>query len=137
MGVLDTLSTTMATGVFPALANAGVVETMSVSRTAQTADGMGGFTDGTVTTPYTNIPVNITEATGGDLLDLQGKPIVGVPYVLGFPMVTTTGTLISIVMATDKLLVDARSPFPARTFRIHKPSTDSNVINRFVCTEEF
>ena len=98
---------------------------------------MGGFTDGTVTTPYTNIPVNITEATGGDLLDLQGKPIVGVPYVLGFPTVTTTGTLISIVMATDKLLVDARSPFPARTFLIICPADDMEVMNQYVCIREY
>lgn len=135
-GLLDTLAQTMAVSVMPALANAGAVETMSVSRTAKVSDGAGGQTDGTVTTPYTNVPVNI-ERDRGNRIDAQGKPIAVQTYYLEFPTQTTTGSLISIDLTTDKLVVNARTPYPARTFKIICPANDAEVMNKFICVEEF
>ena len=119
-----------------AFAGAGLTETMSVSRTAQTADGMGGFTDGTVTTPYTSVPVSI-KTDKGTRYDSQGKPITAQTYTLEFPTVTSAGSLISVNLATDKLIVDARSPFPARTFLIICPADDMEVMNQYVCIREY
>ena len=135
MGFLTTLGTSVTPQIMAAFAGAGLTETMSVSRTAQTADGMGGFTDGTVTTPYTSIPVSI-KTDKGTRYDSQGKPITAQTYTLEFPTVTSAGTLISVNLATDKLIVDARSPFPARTFLIISHANDSEVINQFICIEE-
>jgi hypothetical protein len=124
----------MATAVMPALANAGVVETMSVVRTPQVSDGAGGFTPGATTTPYTNVPVAVKEDVHGQRSDLQGKLIAKPTYILEFPMIQN-GSLIAIDLATDKLIVAARSPIPSRTFHIELPINDG-VMNYFVCTEE-
>lgn len=135
-GVLTELGSDVMPEVFSDLADEEIVETMSVSRTAQTADGMGGFTDGSTTTSYTSIPVAITIDSRGGRIDAQGKPIAVQTYILEFPTVTSAGSLISIDLKTDKLIVDARSPYPARTYRIICPTDEMEVMNRFVCVKE-
>lgn len=136
-GLLDILGSTMAVSVMPALANAGAVETMTVSRTARTSDGAGGTTDGSTTTPYTNIPVAISPDKKGNRFDAQGKPVTAKTDILTFPTQTAAGSLISIDLTTDKLIVAARSPYPARTYLILSPDDDMEVMNNFVCAREF
>jgi hypothetical protein len=135
-GVLDSLGQMMATGVMPALATAGVVETMSVSRTARTSDGAGGYTPGTTTTPYTSVPVAVEIDRKGQRYDTNGKLIAQQTYILTFPTQTAAGSLISIALDTDLLIVNARSPLPARTYRIIAPADDAGVVNAFVCVRE-
>ena len=136
MSLLTTLGTSVTPAVMAAFADAGICELMDVSRTAQTADGMGGFTNGTVTTPYTSVPVDISIDSRGGRIDAQGKPIAVQTYILEFPTVTSAGSLISIDLKTDKLAVAARSPYPARTYRIICPTDEMEVINRFICVKE-
>jgi hypothetical protein len=125
----------MATQVMPALGNAGVTETMSVSRTAQTQGTMGGVGQGSTTTPYTNIPVSVEpDSKSGRRVDLQGKPIALPTNILVFAKLTSAGALIDINIATDKFIVNPRPPLPARTFKIDLPIANS-VMNQFVCTE--
>lgn len=129
----------MTTGVMPALANAGVVETMTVSRTARVPDNAGGFIPGAVTTPYTNLPVAVEVDKKGQRsqrYDAQGKLIAVQLFILIFPVQTIDGSLIQIDLDTDKLIVDARSPLPARTYRILSPADDAGVVNAFLCVHE-
>jgi hypothetical protein len=135
--VLTQLGNTIMPQVFTALSAAGVVETMSVSRSAATRGAMGGSTaNGTTTTPYTSVPVSVEVDKKGGRIDAQGKPIALQTYILEFPVLTSAGVLITIDLATDKLIVDARSPIPARTYKIECPADDTMVINRYVCTQE-
>jgi len=137
MSVLDTLGTVMATGVMPALANAGVFETMSISRTAKARGAMGGSsTSGATTTAYSNVPVSVEVDKKGGRIDAQGKPIALQTYILEFP-VTQNGSYMDIDISTDKFIVNVRSPIPARTYKIQCPADDCKVVNRYVCTEEF
>jgi hypothetical protein len=134
--VLSQLRTSVMPQVFAALGNSGVVETMSVSRTAQTSDGAGGFTAGSVSTPYTSIPVDVKLDTKGNRVDAQGKPVALQTYILTFPVTKTDGSLITIDLATDRLVTDAVSPYPAKTYRIISPADDAGVVNAFVCVRE-
>ena len=131
------LGVTVMPQVMAALAGADIVETMSVSRTAAAQGAMGGIGQGSVTTPYTSVPVSIEVDKKGGRIDAGGKPIALQTYILEFPVVTSAGSLISIDLATDKLIVDARSPIPARTYKIECPADDTMVVNRYVCTQEF
>ena len=134
--VLDTLATTMATAVMPALANAGVVETMSVVRTPQVSDCAGGFTPGTPTNAYASVPVAVEIDKKGNRVDAAGKLIALQTYILTFPSQTTAGALIDIDLATDRLVVDARSPQPAKTYKIVCPAEEMGVVNAYVCVRE-
>ena len=136
MNVLDTLAQTMATAVMPALANAGVVETMSVVRTPQVEDGAGGFTPGTPTNAYTSVPVAVEIDKKGNRVDAAGKLIALQTYILTFPSQTTAGALIDIDLATDRLVVNARSPQPAKTYKIVCPAEEMGVVNAYVCVRE-
>ncbi len=134
--LLTRLGESVIPGVFTQLAAAGVMETMSVSRTARTADGMGGTTDGSVTTPYTNVPVSVEIDKKGGRIDIQGKPVAVQTYILEFPMVQS-GSLIVIDLATDRLITNTRSLQPAKTYKIICPADDAAVVNRFVCVREY
>lgn len=136
MGVLDTVGQVMARTVMPALGNIGSIETMSVSRTARVSDGAGGYTTGATTTPYTSVPVAVEIDGKGNRLDRQGKLIAEQTYILTFATQTEAGSLISIDLDTDVLIVNARSPLPARTYHIKSPADDAGVVNAFICTRE-
>lgn len=136
MSFLTQMGTATVPQVFTALASAGIVDTMSVSRTARTPDGMGGTTDGSTTTPYTNVPVSVEpDRKNGQRIDTQGKPVTVRTQILEFPNVQS-GSLMVIDTATDKLVINARSPYPARTYRILCPADDVEAVNRFVCVLE-
>ena len=115
----------------------GICETMSISRTAKARGAMGGSsTSGATTTAYSNVPVSVEVDKKGGRIDFQGKPIALQTYILEFP-VTQNGSYIDIDISTDKFIVNARSPIPARTYKIQCPADDCKVVNRYVCTEEF
>lgn len=134
--VLSQLRTSVMPQVFAALGNSGVTQTMSVVRTPQVSDGAGGFTAGTPTNAYTSVPVDVKVDTKGNRVDVQGKPVALQTYILTFPVTKTDGSLITIDLATDRLVTDAVSPYPAMTYHIICPADDAGVVNAFVCVRE-
>jgi hypothetical protein len=113
-----------------------VVETMSVVRTPQVPDGAGGFTPGTPANAYASVPVAVEIDKKGNRVDAAGKLIALQTYILTFPSQTTAGALIDIDLATDRLVVDARSPQPAKTYKIVCPAEEMGVVNAYVCVKE-
>jgi hypothetical protein len=111
------------------------------------SDGAGGFTPGTPTNAYTSVPVAVEIDKKGNRVDAAGKLIALQTYILTFPTQMpgvfddltddiTPGALIDIDLADDRLVVDARTPQPAKTYKIVCPAEEMGVVNAYVCVRE-
>ena len=132
--VLTTLRTQVMPQVFGTLADAGIIERMSITRKVFTSDGAGGETQTATISAYTSVPVKVSIDGRGNRFDLQGKPVAKQTYILEFPPQTSAGVHIDIDLKTDYFVVNATGLEPAKTYKIVTPAGD--VMNKFFCIRE-
>jgi hypothetical protein len=120
--------------LFPALANYGIIKTMSVVRKTFVSDGAGGRTQTGTTNAYTNIPVDVKIDGRGGRFDLAGKLVTKQTYILEFPPQTSAGVQIAIDLDTDYFVANAMGLEPAVTYHIASPAED--LTNKFYCITE-
>lgn len=130
--VLTQLRTQAMPQVFGTLANAGVIEKMTVKRRTFTDDGAGGRTE-TGTTDYaTDIGVKVVIDKKGNRYDMTGKLIAKQTYLLTFPPYWN-GSQLSIALDMDYFVTDEHGSEPAKTYHIEAPA--QGVLNEFICTK--
>jgi hypothetical protein len=135
VSVLNDLSQTIIPDIFDALNNAGLGETIAVSRQTETKDE-GGAIESTWANVYTLIDTPpILPAKGRGYKAEQGGKFISVTeYEVKIPR-NQGGTLLSL-RADDRLVTTARGTEPAKTFRIKNVENVAGVYLKVICTFE-
>jgi hypothetical protein len=135
VSVLNDLSQTIIPDIFAALNDAGLGETVAVSRQTETKDE-GGAIESTWANVYTLIDTPpILPAKGRGYKAEQGGKFISVTeYEVKIPR-NQSGTLLSL-RADDRLVTTARGTEPAKTFRIKNVENVAGVYLKVICTFE-
>jgi hypothetical protein len=135
VSVLNDLSQTIIPDIFDALNNAGLGETVAVSRQTETTDD-GGAIESTWANVYTALdcPPILPAKRGGYKAEQGGKFISVTEYEVKIPR-NQSGTLLSL-RADDRLVTTARGTEPAKTFRIKNVENVAGVYLKVICTFE-
>jgi hypothetical protein len=135
VSVLNDLSQTIIPDIFDALNNAGLGETVAVSRQTETQDS-GGRVLSTWANVYTSLdtPPILPAKRGGYKAEQGGKFISVTEYEVKIPR-NQNGTLLAL-RADDRLVTTARGTEPAKTFRIKNIENVAGVYLKVICTFE-
>ncbi len=132
-GVLNDLGQSIIPGVFAALNNAGLTDTMTVYGESLTSDSGGGFRK-TQTTIYSSVPVTYKPNTNNSR-NAQGERQLSVnEYILTFPTTSPSGTRYTVT-PSHRLVIAARDE-PAKTFRIISIADRGGVVYEAICVKE-
>jgi hypothetical protein len=133
-GVLNDLGQTIIPGVFAALNNAGLTDTMTVYGESLTSDSGGGFRK-TQTTVYSSVPVTYKPNTN-NARNVQGERQLSVnEYIVTFPTNSSAGSRYTVT-PSHRLVVAARGNEPAKTFRIISIADKGGMVYEAICVKE-
>lgn len=123
---------------FPYVFSQIFADTCTIVSVAPTSDGAGGYTQGTPTNSYTNIPVEYKPA-GGAKYDTNGKLISIKAYTVTIPTHydnAGTPTRINIDPTIHRIVTNTRGNELAKTFRIMSVGDEIGIEFVLTCEKE-